>query len=342
MSDYKNLKVSELREIAKSRGLKGYSRLRKSELISFIMSEEERQRKAEELESQRQQEQLRLKAERKSKSKARRQAKREEAKREAERRAEVKRVELNQRRQRAENITGERPSGKETKSQRKRRQRLERQAKQAEEQLRTHEQAQKRKNPKKARKEAKRKHRATKKEVRRKLKALQQRRLTEPARPNPVSSSIDGNVRRWFISGEGYKIPEVFLSSVKDGVRDVVNGVDGPRKTYTVLKCDLVKYNLKTGERIFTEFNGKSRTHTITTELGDTYEEMKGKMLESLSKFQKEGSGWQLHRIVGLDISVVKFNPLSGAGYSELPPFIAKKKVVINMKNDDNQCSNGQ
>ena len=40
MSDYKNFKVSELREIAKSRGLKGYSRLRKSELISFIKDNE--------------------------------------------------------------------------------------------------------------------------------------------------------------------------------------------------------------------------------------------------------------------------------------------------------------
>ncbi len=343
MSDYKNLKVSELREIAKSRALKGYSRLRKSDLISFIISEEQRH-KNDEIERRRQERlekvtaEAKIKAEKKSKSKVRRQAKREETKREAERRAEVKKAESNQRRQRAENVTGVRPETKETKSQRKRRLRLERQAKQAEEQLRAHEQAQKKKNPKKARKEAKRKHRATKKEARRKLKTLQQQRLTEPARPNPVSSSIDGNVRRWFISGEGYKIPEVFLSSVKDGVKDVVDGADGPRKTYTVLKCDLVKYNLKTGERIFTEFNGKSRTHTITTELGDTYEEMKGKMLESLSKFQKEGSGWQLHRIVGLDISVVKFNPLRGAGYSKLPPFIAKKKAVINMKNNDDQC----
>ncbi len=120
----------------------------------------------------------------------------------------------------------------------------------------------------------------------------------------------------------------MFLSSVKDGVKEVVDGVDGPRKTYTVLKCDLVKHNLKTKEKIFTEFNGRSETHTITTQLGDTYEEMKGKMLESLAKYQKEGSGWQLHRIVGLDISVVKFNPLSGSGYSKLPPFIAKKKCM--------------
>ena len=81
------LKVPELREIARSRGLKGWYRLRKSDLISFIITndtereveeqrrqdeEQQRQREAEELESQRQQEQLervteqlRLKAERK-------------------------------------------------------------------------------------------------------------------------------------------------------------------------------------------------------------------------------------------------------------------------------------
>jgi hypothetical protein len=61
-------------------------------------------------------------------------------------------------------------------------------------------------------------------------------------------------------------------------------------------------------------------------------------MLENLAKFQKEGSGWQLHSITGLNIVIVKFNPLSGSGYSKLPPFIAKKKAVINMKNKDDQC----
>ncbi len=44
------LRVKELREIARSRGLKGWYRLRKSDLISFIMSEERRQQR--ELEAQ--------------------------------------------------------------------------------------------------------------------------------------------------------------------------------------------------------------------------------------------------------------------------------------------------
>ncbi len=61
---------------------------------------------------------------------------------------------------------------------------------------------------------------------------------------------------------------------------------------------------------------------------------MKGQMLESLSKFQKEGSGWQLHSIVGLYIIIVKFKPLSGSGYRKLSPVISKKKTVINMKNE--------
>ncbi len=286
MSDYKNLKVVELREIARSRGLRGWYRLRKSELISFIISEEQRQREVEELERQRQREEEELerqrqqeeerrndpvfiaqqrrqkrleevtakakaKAEKKIKSKARRLAKREKAKLESERRAEVKQTETNQRRQRQENIAGERPSEKETKSQRKRRQRLERRAEEAEKRLKICEQAQKKRNPKKVRKEAKRKHRATKKEDKRKLNTLQQRRsrLTEPARPELVSTSLNENVRRWFVSGEGYKIPDVFLNNIEDGVRNVVDSVSGTKKVYAVLKCTLVKTNLKTNQK---------------------------------------------------------------------------------------------
>ncbi len=378
MSEYESLKVVELKDIARSRGLRGWSRLRKAELVDFIVLAERRQRRQQESESRRRQqesesqrrqreserqrrrqqeleiqqelerqrrrqreletERQRLRYERKVKSKARRKAKREESKREAERRAEAKRTESDRRRRRFENIAGERPSGKETKSQRKKRQRLENQARQVETQREAYERSQKKKDPKKMKRERKRQHRATKKEAKRRLSTLRTRRLTEPARPELVSSVVEGNVLRWFVSGEGYVTPRDFLNSVGDGVRRAVDGVAGPKKAYAVLKCTLVKYDARMGNRIFSDFNGHSRTHTVVTELGDTYEEMKDKILESLGKYQKEGSGWQLYSVDGLDVSVVKFNPLDGSGYSKLPPFIAKKKAVINMKNDDDQC----
>ena len=37
MSVYENLKVSDLRDIARSRGLRGWSKLKKDDLISFIV-----------------------------------------------------------------------------------------------------------------------------------------------------------------------------------------------------------------------------------------------------------------------------------------------------------------
>ncbi len=164
------------------------------------------------------------------------------------------------------------------------------------------------------------------------------RPITKISEPQLKSSPLNRNVQKWFIPGEKYIIPDAFLIDAESGVKKVVDDAKGPKKTYTSLKCVLVKVDLKTCDRIYTNFNGRSKTHTVTTQLEDTYEVMKDKMLESLAKYQKESSGWQLYSIVGLDISIVKFKPLSGSGYSKLPPSIAKKKAVINMKNEDDQC----
>ncbi len=67
---------------------------------------------------------------------------------------------------------------------------------------------------------------------------------------------------------------------------------------------------------------------------------MKDKMRENLSKFQENGSGWRLKSIIGLEIGVVKFDPLSGSGYSKLPSAIMKKKTIINMRNE--KCEKGK
>ena len=80
-----------------------------------------------------------------------------------------------------------------------------------------------------------------------------------------MSSALEKNVQRWFVSGKGYKLPNVFLNDTKDGVKKVVDNVNGPKKVYTILKCVLVKHALKTGEKIYADFNGRSKTHTITT-----------------------------------------------------------------------------
>ncbi len=50
--------------------------------------------------------------------------------------------------------------------------------------------------------------------------------------------------------------------------------------------------------------------------------------------------GGKLRSVEGLDISVVKFDPLNGSGYSKLPTSVTNKKAVINMMN--RKCRKGE
>ena len=140
------------------------------------------------------------------------------------------------------------------------------------------------------------------------------------------------------MDGSEYLDPEVFLHDVAAGVKETVDGVTGPKKVHMNLSCVLEKEDPKTGNSMEDMFGARSKTRSVTLQLGDTYDEMRDSMLERLSKFQKNGSGWRLKGIYGLEIGITKYDPLSGSGYSELPPYVARKKAVVNMRNEDDQC----
>ncbi len=166
------------------------------------------------------------------------------------------------------------------------------------------------------------------------------RRPSETVRPKLAREAMNGTVQKWFVDGSEYLDPDVFLHDIADEVKRLVDSFNWPKKVHMTLSCTLEKEDPKTGVREEHTFGSRSGTHTVTVQLGDTYDEMKDKMRENLSKFQKNGSGWRLKSIIGLDIGIVKFDPLSGSGYSKLPPKIVKKKAIINMMNK--KCKKGE
>ena len=62
---------------------------------------------------------------------------------------------------------------------------------------------------------------------------------------------------------------------------------------------------------------------------------MKETVLESVSKFQGQGSNWRFHSVLSLDLHTVKYTSLGGSSYIPLPAFLAAKKAIINLKNED-------
>ena len=65
---------------------------------------------------------------------------------------------------------------------------------------------------------------------------------------------------------------------------------------------------------------------------------MKETVLESLAKFQGQGSNWRFRSVLSLDHRTVKYAPLGGSSYIPLPKFLAAKKSIISLINEDDDC----
>ena len=70
----------------------------------------------------------------------------------------------------------------------------------------------------------------------------------------------------------------------------------------------------------------------------DEYSVICERVFENFANFQRMGSGWQLHSIGGLEVFITKFDPDTGKSYAPFLKTIVKKKVVVNMENNDDQC----
>ena len=75
-----------------------------------------------------------------------------------------------------------------------------------------------------------------------------------------------------------------------------------------------------------------------STNISETFETMKQKIIESFETDTSGGSGWIFQNIEHLLLNVDKNVPLNGSSYIDLPKEIKTKKAVINVQNKDNRC----
>ena len=96
----------------------------------------------------------------------------------------------------------------------------------------------------------------------------------------------------------------------------------------------------ESGEVIAKEaaFHSKTEVNLESTDSNKLFSRMKETVLESLAKFQSHGSNWRFHSVLSLDLHTVKYEPLGGSSYISLPKFLAAKKAIINLKNEDHEC----
>ena len=99
------------------------------------------------------------------------------------------------------------------------------------------------------------------------------------------------------------------------------------------------RVDLKSCEVIAEEaaFHSKTEVNLESTYSNELLSKMKETVLESLAKFQSQGCNWRFHSVLILTLHTIKYEPLDGSTYVSLPKFLAAKKAIINLKNEDDE-----
>ena len=74
------------------------------------------------------------------------------------------------------------------------------------------------------------------------------------------------------------------------------------------------------------------------TSIQDQLDKVAKQLNKNIEVYEQCGSGWILKRVVALDTTIWKLNPLRGSTFHELPKWIIDKRAVINVRNHDAYC----
>ena len=110
-------------------------------------------------------------------------------------------------------------------------------------------------------------------------------------------------------------------------------------KRYLIMIVKMVKFN-REGEEIIMDvvFHSELETMLLLSDFDLQFDRMIDAILQTIKDFVKLGSGLSVLNVERLELHVTPYLPISASSYVATPTYIAKKKAVINIQNEDNLC----
>ena len=110
-------------------------------------------------------------------------------------------------------------------------------------------------------------------------------------------------------------------------------------KWYLIMIVKMVKFN-REGEEIIMDvvFHSELETMLLLSDFDLQFDRMIDAILQKIKDFVKLGSGLSVLNVERLELHVTPYLPISASSYVATPTYIAKKKAVINIQNEDNLC----
>ena len=85
-------------------------------------------------------------------------------------------------------------------------------------------------------------------------------------------------------------------------------------------------------------FNSSPKQIINQIEIADSLQLSKQQIFNKVAQWLSEGSGWLIKSVDSHFLNIVKYKPLNGSSYIQLPEPLNTKTGLINLKNKDNEC----
>ena len=126
-------------------------------------------------------------------------------------------------------------------------------------------------------------------------------------------------------SMKGFKFVETLQVTFEKFI--IHEGVQGETATWTETQTNTAY------------FNSKAQTIINHIEIHGALQMSKQTILNRIAKWISEGSGWTIQSVDNHYLNIVKYKPINGSSYIQLPTELRNSaKGLIKMKNEDNEC----
>ena len=131
--------------------------------------------------------------------------------------------------------------------------------------------------------------------------------------------------------------PIKFLAYAKPAILNIFNS---NRNIKTMLYLHCLMQNIESTTPVEFAFHSKGLKLVLEgTDISELYNEMADEIEEETQKVENgEGSGYTFVEVIKLVLHTTRWDPIYGSSYMPLDPYLANKKAIINMKNEDDKC----
>ena len=157
-----------------------------------------------------------------------------------------------------------------------------------------------------------------------------------------TDKALKGYTKSYEISIKNNKDPLAQMQNTRKAIEHSVISLLDEMKGLKYVETVKVTFNkISDGEIVEKSayFNSKAQTIINHTEINEALQMSKQNILNLISQWISEGSGWTIQSVDSHYLNIAKYEPMKGSSYIQLPNELRNSaKGLINMKNEDNEC----